>query len=464
VALAGVAMCAILYTTVRLQRQFSRTNIALSGISWGIAIGTKFTFAPLYIVFLVSIGIAFRGSVFPTSSRILHSAGGIGKWLFVPFSSLFIHTSCAYLVLCSLYLIQRIGTPLGEHGFSSHLFLSVVGSVQQTSTNSPYDANWISRIPSPFPMAFLQGIDQQLADMDSPRGAYLLGSRVEGRIDWFFAVGYIAKEQLAVWFAIALAMFATVVRWKRGMVLPLPQRDQCIFCLSMMIGFALFMSTQQNLVWNVRYLIPILPVIYLIVSSCLSNHRELSFSPIRKWPPGWAFPSICFLVIIEYLMVWPWHFSYINPMFGGSYRTPIVLNDSNFDYGQDLFYAGDWVKSISSHESAPSHKFYGLFSGDGRLWVEDQFQVPTNRQLERVLQRAQNPDREERNVCHDYLVVSRGLAHPEPWAIHRSNLNDPNDWPVLNTNLKRILNCQPDYFITPVMAVYGVPDEQATKP
>ena len=50
-ALSGVAMCFILWTTILLWKNPNWFGFALSGLAWGLAIGTKFTFGPLYLAF-----------------------------------------------------------------------------------------------------------------------------------------------------------------------------------------------------------------------------------------------------------------------------------------------------------------------------------------------------------------------------------------------------------------------------
>ena len=49
------------------------------------------------------------------------------------------------------------------------------------------------------------------------------------------------------------------------------------FCAFFLLVFALFMTTQSNLVWNVRYLIPALPMIYLLVASSVPSF-EIGFA------------------------------------------------------------------------------------------------------------------------------------------------------------------------------------------
>lgn len=54
------------------------------------------------------------------------------------------------------------------------------------------------------------------------------------------------------------------------------------------------------------------------------------------------------------------------------------------------------------------------------------------------------------------LIVSRGLAHPEPWAVRYSTIKHL-DLPRDNNPLSELLSFPPDEFITTVMVVYRLP-------
>ena len=52
----------------------------------------------------------------------------------------------------------------------------------------------------------------------------------------------------------------------------------------------------------------------------------------------------------------------------------------------------------------------------------------------------------------DMLIVSRGLFHPEPWAIGNSKLGDDRLDPDELLLVQKLLSYQPDVWITPVVA------------
>jgi len=173
------------------------------------------------------------------------------------------------------------------------------------------------------------------------------------------------------------------------------------------------------------------------------------------------FVAISSVACVEFLFNFPHHFSYINPLFGGSHRVPIALNDSNFDYGQDLFYARDWVErhQAKSNDSRSS-KVYGVLSGHGCYWLEGMVEPATVAILQKAIQVKKKVEGSSR-VAHsstepmsDLLIVSRGLFHPEPWAVGNSKLgDDPLDAEELLL-VQELLSHRPDVWITPVVVAY----------
>lgn len=167
---------------------------------------------------------------------------------------------------------------------------------------------------------------------------------------------------------------------------------------------------------------------------------------------------------IEFASNFPYHFSYISPLFGGSHRVPIALNDSNFDYGQDLFRIRHWV-SQRKPEVMPSDnekaQVYGVLSGHGRFWLNDIVTPATDEVVQSVIERkeresAQDPSQREEGASQsNVLIVSRGLTHPEPWAVRYSTVVDNKSLTI--ELVSQLLRDPPDAYITPTIAVYIVP-------
>jgi hypothetical protein len=237
------------------------------------------------------------------------------------------------------------------------------------------------------------------------------------------------------------------------------------FCVFFLMMFGLFMTTQSNLVWNVRYLIPALPMIYLLVASSLPSIPIGFASKVRHSIQTLDLLPIAIVAIafFEFFQHSPHRFSYINPLFGGSHRNPIALNDSNFDYGQDLFYARDWVNQYRANLSqSDSATVYGVLSGHGCQWLEGVVEPASPEILRRAIQLKADGASEDRRVTspkeskRKTVLVSRGLIHPEPWAVRYSTLGgDTLDEAELQL-VQELLMHPPDIWITPVVVGYLV--------
>lgn len=469
---SGVIMCLILWMTVRLWRDPSIVSFAFSGFAWGLAIGTKFTFGPLYLFYplLVHLCAAKAWSHSMVAAQSLPNVKIRSRFGFILGRNWIAHALVACLTLNSLYLFNEVGKPIGMHSFTSMSFSSWTNVKVEDNSLKASVKRIVRSLPSPFPKSFLEGVDQQLADMDFPRGAYILGTRIPGAIHWFFFVGYPIKEQVAVWGATILVILAIGVKWIRRK----PCSDAATFdplvrfSLMYLFVFAMFMSTQCNLVWNVRYFIPACPLLYVILAAGVPRISSFSNQPLQTGASDHIAYALVAVMALEYSCNFPHYFSYINPFLGGSHRVPIALNDSNVDYGQDLFYVRKWIREQTQGSDQRSNlKTYGLLSGHGRLWLGDIVEPATDKIVRRALRRkelaslggSQSRDIQSNTdiLPHEVLIVSRGLTHPEPWAVRYSTYQDAFTSSETRELVRKLLLNPPDVFITPVVAVYFLP-------
>ncbi|MCA9193085.1 MAG: hypothetical protein KDB03_15025 [Planctomycetales bacterium] len=515
-ALAGVAMCLVIVTGVSICRRPTYQNFAMSGLAWGLAIGTKTTFAPLYLAFIVSVGItkyvwggrtSAKNGLLMRQLLSLFTRTGHRNRLRTWFLGWVWHASVACLTLNALYLFDGSGRQLRQHEFISPVFRSVgmhrgmvsksVVSQEPEDLEKPktavygsegvqksvigdagsWVARWLSTMPSPFPESFLEGIDQQLADMAQPRGAYLLGKRHPGKLPWFFLLGYWAKEQLAVPLMLLFVVLGIAYYLRKkssggaqapcALVACFPRTESrllTLMCGSLLIAFGVLMAWQSNLVWNMRYLIPALPLVYVLL---VLGVPEFEPKLTKLLPRG--LPVMCLGLLATMLMEAigsvPFHFSYINPLFGGSRRIPFALNDSNFDYGQDIFYVRDWcAKQMQAVTDNAPQRICGVLCGHGRIWLQDICPAASSQDIEHALQAKRDQNAETRNGMQrtspdGWLIISRGLGHPEPWAVRYSSITDAQLERKSRLQIQELLNFPPDVWITPVIVGYRLQGE-----
>jgi hypothetical protein len=458
---AGVAMLAIVWTALPWLRHESLSTVVFSGIAWGIAIGTKYTFAPLYLAFpLIIEGTRWAMREEFSWRRLLL------RWP--------IHAATACVTLHALYLFQEPLVPIGKHEFISKEFRDF--GFTRAESQSAFHRT-VSNVPSPFPRLFLEGIDQQLADMNQPRGAYLVGSRIEGPLPWFFLVAFWIKEQPAVPTALCIGLLWIVSRnlrdrWKykrddqesaidRASHSLIGERHRLsLFCFLSLMSMLLLFTTQENLVWNMRYLIPALPLLYVLVSVCVSSVASSisQHGRVRKMIGKVSLVIVIALMVWDISLKWAYPFSYINPLVGGAYRIPMALNDSNFDYGQDVYHTADWIEQEKSERLA-GKPIYRIVSGFGRGNLDQWSEVAKREQIERAIINAKNRDGQPMGESvRTPLVVSRSLFHAEPWGVRYSDFDSSNLSRDDLELLKELLVYEPDAWITPTAVVYECGD------
>ncbi len=59
----------------------------------------------------------------------------------------------------------------------------------------------------------------------------------------------------------------------------------------------------------------------------------------------------------------------------------------------------------------------------------------------------------------EVLIVSRGLSHPEPWAVRYSTYANASSSSETQEMVRKLLMHPPDVFISPVVAVYFLKNE-----
>ncbi|MCU0713651.1 MAG: hypothetical protein MUC43_16455 [Pirellula sp.] len=450
---AGVSMTIILWTTKQLILRISFWTVTISGIAWGIAIGTKFTFAPLYIAFPLIIIVLLKCSGRPFRFPLI--------------SSCFLgHALIACLVLNALYFLKEPFIPFGHHEFRSSLFRDF--RFDRAPMASSFHS-LMSAVPSPFPRLFLEGVDQQFTDMEIPKGAYLLGNRYEGSLPWFFLVGFWAKEQPAILISVIVGILFAIGFWVRNAwagnrddmslnthLMTRPCRDAILLCSLFLVAVAVLFACQDTLVWNIRYLIPGLPLVYLTLASCITSCRikEASVGGQKFSLYNALLGAIVVLIVVDLPSKWNNSFSYINPLFGGSYRNPMVLNDSNFDYGQDLYYAESWLKKREFAVEDRAMAFR-LVIGQYREYLDPYCRVAGRRELEQALENIRRRNQVSRqHSIRVPLIVSRGLYHPEQSGMTFSDLHLMQGGYFDKKLLTQLLQNTPDEWITPTIVVY----------
>ncbi len=241
----------------------------------------------------------------------------------------------------------------------------------------------------------------------------------------------VAREQLAAWWL-------------------------CVFAAATVLGL---LSLHSRMALNVRYAFPALPPLMLLIG--------IGFQQLAIWTGGCLERSmhsdgngfrvravvvvglLC-LTGFELLTNSPHFFAYANPLFGGSYRIPPVLHDSNFDGAQDLWLLERW---LAEHPVTSGQLRYTCIHGDVPHKALSAVPTPPSEsELRRLLAERHGEANEmplgEIPVPLEVLVM-RGLGQPAPWMrLQGSSERQASQM------LQELLLTSPDEFLSPTLAIY----------
>lgn len=324
-------------------------NAMWLGIFAGIALLTKFTWAPLFPVIGLLGWIAWR-------------AGQCFRWSVLrrDLWQLLVTSVAALYVVNTLYGFDRSFTKLGEYEFVSSEFTKSPASARPQDLDKSGDrvnrftGTWLGTIPVPLPMCFLQGIDVQRRDFEPGRmgQSYLMGEWKVGGWWYYYVMGLLVKEPLGWLILLAMSFVScfprllAALRVRRatqinmntadGSLQPahVPWREYVILLLPAVLVFVL-VSRESGFNHHVRYIIPALPFLFVFASrlavfTARSRIGQSCVSVLIAWQ------------LASVLWYGPYWLSYFNEIAGGPENGDQWLLSSNIDWGQDLLNLKTW--------------------------------------------------------------------------------------------------------------------------
>lgn len=215
----------------------------------------------------------------------------------------------------------------------------------------------LGALPVPLPKDFLVGLDLQMWDFQRPRISYL--DRQWSHMGWwnYYLYALAFKMPIGTWLLVALAGAAVLTRTCERSRLA----DELLLIVPS-LAIAFLASSQTGLSKHSRYVLPMLPFLYVALSRVVTiDVPRLLRHLLVGAPLTWSIASS--------LWIYPHSLSYFNESVGGPINGYRYLNSSNIHWGEDLLYFKDWH---DSHPDAqPLFVSYTLSPvGTDYIWTE----------------------------------------------------------------------------------------------
>lgn len=302
-----------LYSFDRWLRQPGRRRwLIISGMGLGLALASKFSLMMLVVAIIILIFINVLATETQRhggfSRRALRRCGAAVIILFV-----------AAIAIWGVYFFQ-IG---------------------------PVNAGGVS-VPAP---GFWREWESAQYYLNQPWPNYLFGQTSQTGWWYYFPIAFVLKTPLPALILLIIALARTIIKrtW----------RDDAIFLVPSFLIFVSLLFSTNNL--GYRYLLPLLPLIFVYVSSLWPRSIPSSLNrSVALTPVGLVVAALLVWQIIGTLRIHPYYLTYFNEIAGGPDRGRYILSDSNIDWGQDLVGLKTYVDQNSIDPLRVKLSYFGI--------------------------------------------------------------------------------------------------------
>jgi 4-amino-4-deoxy-L-arabinose transferase-like glycosyltransferase len=275
----------------------------LCGAALGLALAVKYTAFLLLPVIAILFPLSrLRSGNRPDKLRVSLMVRDLGVLVLA-----------AILVINLLMGFSGAFRPVGQFAFES----AFVKGVQR------HLPAWL---PVPLPGAYVTGFDAQKLDTEAGEfGSYLLGRWSEHGWWYYNLFALLVKEPEPLLILLVLAPWF----WRKRP----GRKGAASFLMIPAIVLLVFLSLFNRLNIGIRYLLPVLPFLYLLIGPVV----EAIHIRRRRWVRWGGVSLLLGYYAGTAIAVHPGYLSYFNPASGGSAGGARLLLDSNIDWGQDLY-------------------------------------------------------------------------------------------------------------------------------
>ena len=432
-----------LYTFWRWLKTPTWGKAIIAGICLGLLPLTKTTWIIAFPIWLLLWGIwrFFGQAVGVTGVKklaVFEKAGSPhpnplpkGEGTRLPFRQFAVIMLLGLYMINMGYLFDGSFRPLKDYQFiSGTLTGHEVTQGRAVNVGNRFADTWLGHVPVPLPAEFVQGIDTQRIDFERTIESYARGVWSDRGWWWYYGYVLLLKEPLGVLGLLLLALFVSVFYRKahHPHPSPLPEgegtdiswRDELTVLIPLLAIF-IFISSQDGFSIHPRYVVFVLPLLYIFASKTASIH---SFSPRAKDKLSPLSPSVegklnplpprigdklsplslwervrvracastmttqrfknCLSGLSAVLLIWvvissmsfyPHSMSYFNELAGKPKNYPQYLLGSNIDWGQEAYALQTWAER--NPDAKPLYISYSTPLSLEKLGIESAGAVPT---------------------------------------------------------------------------------------
>lgn len=293
-----------------------------AGLALGLALLTKFTCMVLIPVF---------GALWVLQRWQCRRAAPPQK-CGARFGHLVLLLAIALLVVHTIYGFEGTFRPLGRYAFTSlRLGAPRLGTLV-AATGNRFEGTPLGWVPVPLPSLFVEGIDLQWRDMDTPRRCYIAGRWLPEGVWYWYLYGLAVKAPLGHWAFALLAGVCALGAWREQL------RAARLCAPAIALAVLVLVSSETNMCEYLRYVLPAAGPFFVWAASSVCRHGP--YIKLR-----WGAAAACIVSsAASVLWYYPHTLAYFNELAGGPMGGPHHLSGQNIAWGQDGFYFEQWLK------------------------------------------------------------------------------------------------------------------------
>jgi hypothetical protein len=314
---AALFFLAVIYTFYRYVKRPTLLRLLIAGVAAGLLLATKHSgilVAPMLLL-LIGWEIAFA----PGGRRArlaLRLAGAFAAIAVV-----------GVLVLWAFYGFRYAARPAG---------LQLIPALSNYSESlTPFQKGsigWMAHLHL-LPESYLFGmVDVRV--FGKGFSTYALGRWYPHGVWWYFPVVLAIKTTLGLLALLGLAGFAIVT----GKLGKWQDQDRIRPLVYLLLPGAVYLVTAMinGLNIGVRHILPLYPLAAILAGAGVAVLATRS----RRWM--WVCMALIAAHIVSALSVFPNSLAYANEAWGGAWNSHRILNDSNVDWGRQLYQVKEW--------------------------------------------------------------------------------------------------------------------------